>query len=79
VEIHDPSRWTIQRGKAARIRVSQEFLDSLLRESDTELIIKRAQAAGLIVEAMGLGSGGKFIRVVDPATGSIVLTSSTMP
>ena len=77
VEIRDPSSRTIRRGVAGRLAVSREFLDRLVDEHDIELMIKKAQAAGLIVEKEAV-SDGSFTRFIDPATGSIVATSSTV-
>jgi len=76
VEIHDPSSRTNQIGHAAKVSVSEEFLDSLFREENTESMIKTAQAAGLNVTDIGSASDTRFVIIEDPATGLKVFTRS---
>jgi len=54
------------------------LLDSLMKEPDERLMIKRAEAAGLKVEKMSAGDGVIY-RVIDPQTNVTVMTRSIMP
>ena len=77
VEIHKASSGTIQKGRAMKVSVSQEFIDALFDERDHELMITRAQAAGLTVSTLTLDAGS-ITTIVDPATGIVLLRRSTM-
>jgi len=77
VEIHKASSGAIQKGRAMKVSVSQEFIDALFDEHDDELMITRAQAAGLTVSTLKI-EAGSITTVVDPATGIVLLRRSVM-
>ena len=51
------------------------FMKSLLREPDTEVMVRRAEEAGLIVQVQA-SDGGAFYQIIDPETHEVLLTSS---
>ena len=77
VEIHKASSGTVQKGRATKVGVSRELIDALFNERDEEVMIKKAQAAGLTVTTLPL-NGGSITTVVDPATGIRLMTRSTI-
>jgi hypothetical protein len=79
VDIHKASSGTVQKGRAMKVSVSQEFIDTLFQERDDELMITRAKAAGLTVASTLTSGGGSITTIVDPATGIVLMTRSTMP
>ena len=52
-----------------------EFIASLMREPNTDVMVQRAQDAGLVVEG-GKSANGGFYRIIDPSTDQVLFTAS---
>jgi hypothetical protein len=57
--------------------VSEEFVDELLHESDNSLMFKKAQAAGLVVKRYVVDRSTTAYEIMDPSTGTVVLSGWT--
>jgi hypothetical protein len=66
-----------QSGTAKKFSVSEEFVDELLHESDNSLMFKKAQAAGLVVKRYVVDRSTTAYEIMDPSTGTVVLSGWT--